>query len=717
MLMKHTALALLGLACALALAACGPQSPQPTATPCPSPQPCPPCPTPAAEAPFQELWAASGHADATAAAFTHWNEETPPEIPPVCAKCHSTPGFQDFLGADGSAAGVVDKAAPVGTVITCVACHNEATQALTSTVFPSGAVVSGLGAEARCMQCHQGNASGSRVDESITAAGLSDPDTVSDKLGFTNIHYMAAAATLYGRLAGGGYQYPGKAYDARFAHVEGIDTCLDCHDSHSLEVRVERCAECHQGVSKVEDLRNVRMVSSGVDYDGDGDTQEGIFFEIEGLRNLLYQAIQAYAKEVPKTPIVYDPAVYPYFFIDANGNGTADPEEANPANKYNAWTGRLAKAAYNYQFSVKDPGAYAHGGKYVIELLYDSIEDLNTRLSQPIDLSKAHRIDAGHFASSEEAFRHWDAEGEVPGACAKCHTAEGLPVFIKNGTNIAVEPSSNFFCSTCHNNFATFSRFEVQQVTFPSGAKIDSGNLDTNLCMNCHQGRESTVSVNRLIAGLEDDTVSDKLRFLNVHYFAAGATLFGGDAQGAYQYEGKSYQGRFPHVEGFNNCTQCHSAHQLAVNIQACGGCHPVVKSEEDLKAIRMSPTDYDGDGDTAEGLAGEIATMHETLYAALQAYARDVVGEPIAYHPAAYPYFFIDQNGNGQVDPEEANPGNRYVKWTPRLLRAAYNYQYVAKDPGAFAHNGKYILQVLYDTLQDLSKKVPVNVGQMVRP
>lgn len=54
-----------------------------------------------------------------------------------------------------------------------------------------------------------------------------------------------------------------------------------------------------------------------------------------------------------------------------------------------------------------------------------------------------------------------------------------------------------------------------------------------------------------------------------------------------------------------------------------------------------------------------------------------------------------------------------RYESWTPRLLRAAYNYPWVAKDPGAFAHNGKYILQVLCDSRRDLG----ASVSGMVRP
>ncbi len=695
-----------------------PECPQPTPCPeCPQPTPCPECPEAAVEAPFEELWAASAHADAEAEAFRHWDEETPPEIPVACAQCHSTPGYLDFLGADGSAAGSVEKAAPVGTTVECVACHNEKTVTLSSVVFPSGAEVKDLGPEARCMVCHQGRASGASVAASLEKAGLKDMDTPSPDLGFINIHYYAAAATLYGTQAKGGYEYEGKAYDAKFDHVPGFDTCVGCHNPHTLELRLEDCAQCHTGVKAREDLANIRMPGSGVDYDGDGDVKEGIAFEVQGLQEKLYQAIQAYAKDVAGTPIVYDAHAYPYFFVDTNGNGQVDEGEAVRENAYKAWTGRLLKAAYNYQVSVKDPGAFAHGGKYIIQLLYDSTEDLNQALAQPVDLSTAHRIDAGHFAGSEEAFRHWDAQGVVPGACSKCHTATGLPFFLKEGVSVSQKPSAGLDCTACHDNLTAFTRYAVASVTFPSGAKLDSGNPDSNLCLQCHQGRESTVSVNALIAGLDEDATSEKLRFLNVHYFAAGATLFGTDAKGAYEYEGKTYVGRFGHVEPFSTCIQCHSVHGLKVQVEACGTCHQGVKEEADLAKIRMAKTDYDGDGDTAEGVAGEVETLREALYAALQAYAKDVAGTPIVYDAHAYPYFFTDTNGNGQADPDEAKPQNAYKGWTPRLLKAAYNYQYATKDPGAFAHNAKYVIQVLYDSLESLGKKVKVNMAGMTRP
>ena len=129
---------------------------------------------------------------------------------------------------------------------------------------------------------------------------------------------------------------------------------------HTLEVKLEECSPCHTGASQVEDLKNIRMQGSAVDYDGDGDIEEGIYYEIEGLQGVLYGAIQAYASDAG-VAVVYDSHAYPYFFIDTNANGEPDEDEANYGNKYNAWTPRLLKAAYNYQTSKKDPGAFAHG--------------------------------------------------------------------------------------------------------------------------------------------------------------------------------------------------------------------------------------------------------------------------------------------------------------------------------------------------------------------
>jgi hypothetical protein len=203
------------------------------------------------------------------------------------------------------------------------------------------------------------------------------------------------------------------------------------------------------------------------------------------------------------------------------------------------------------------------------------------------------------------------------------------------------------------------------------------------------------------IGELGDDEVSDTLGFLNVHYFAAGASLFGNEAQGAYEYDGNSYVGRNEHVPGFDTCVECHGTHALEVLYEECGECHDGVASEEDLQNIRVSEVDYDGDGDVTEGIANEVETMREALLLAMQDYTAGIEGiDGITYDSHAYPYFFNEAD-------------ERYATWTPALLRAAYNYQYASKDPGGFAHNGQYILQTLYDSLADVGG----DVSSMTRP
>jgi hypothetical protein len=536
------------------------------------------------------------------------------------------------------------------------------------------------------------------VDKKFADYSATDPDAVpapvNDRaMGFSNIHYFAAGATLYGSQAQGGYEYDGKVYDGKFRHVEGIATCTGCHNPHNLEVKVEVCAECHEGVSTVEDLKNTRMMGSLADYDGDGDTEEGIASELAGLQETLYAAIQEYAKTVAGTGIVYDPAAYPYFFADADGDGAADKNDSGASVGYATWTPRLLKAAYNYQVSVKDPGAFAHNAKYIIELLYDSTADLNEKLGT-VDMSMMHREDPGHFAGSTEAFRHWDAEGEVPSGCAKCHSATGLPEFIANGANIANEISNGFMCTTCHDEANWPARYTVASVTFPSGATVSLGGKDadgkwvaddSNLCLMCHQGRASTKTINGAVAGKDSETPDPSIRFSNVHYFAAGATLFGTEVQGAYEFEGNTYVG-FNSAHPLNKCAQCHEVHALEVKTEACAGCHAGAADPKDPATYRMDPTDYDGDGDTKEGIKAEIDTFAERLYAAIQAYA-EAMGTPITYDAATYPYF-LNADGSG------------YAAFTPTLLKAAYNYQYYQKDPGYFTHNPKYVLQFLYDSI-----------------
>ena len=314
---------------------------------------------------IQAQWASSRHADSTAPAFNRWNGDG--SVPATCAGCHSTPGFLDFAGADGTAAGVVDGAHPTGSTVECAACHATDPAVFAKVVFPSGAEIEHGSGSGTCMTCHQGRASGATVDGAISGLSIG-PDVVSPDLQFVNVHYAAAAAVMMGTDAKGGYEYEGRTYVGRFSHAPGADSCAACHDPHSTAVKVETCATCHGPAEP----RAIRLAAP--DYDGDGDRAEGVAAEIHDTHAALLAAIMDYAAK-NGGPIGYAHA-YPYFFADLNGNGEIDEDERTRDNAYRAFTPRLLRAVYNYQLVSVSPGSWIHNGRYAAQLLHDSLSDL-----------------------------------------------------------------------------------------------------------------------------------------------------------------------------------------------------------------------------------------------------------------------------------------------------------------------------------------------------
>ena len=305
----------------------------------------------------------------------------------------------------------------------------------------------------------------------------------------------------------------------------------------------------------------------------------------------------------------------------------------------------------------------------------------------------------GHFNRDGKAFHYWDKEKEIPVPCSRCHGAEGVAQYVRDGS-VTPKPhvKNGFACSNCHANMLTYERHKVSQVTFPSGATLDSGSSDTNLCMTCHQGIEKPANVDKQIAGMNPDMPDAKLNFVHVHYFPAGSMRYGTQSKVGYEYPGKTYAGYFPHVPGMDACTSCHEPHGGHLKSEKCATCHQGARPEARANALKAQKAE---------------------LYAAIQQYAKNVGGVAIAFTPEAYPYWYADRNGNGRIDPDELNFKNKYPAYTPRLMQAVYNYTYVLRDPGAGYHNGRYAQQLLYDTLESLaaSGKAGVELQGRSRP
>ncbi len=762
-------------------------------------------------------WLSSPHNRSADEAFRHWDADG--AVPTSCAKCHSSGGYQDWLGADGTAFEVVNAAAATTTTVDCDACHNPVAATLNTAKFPSGDRLDNLGPEATCMQCHQGRESSVSMEDMITLSALGDDEVctgsvpsgqagAAGKLSFKNVHYFAAAATLYGREVRAGYQYAGKLYNGRLEHVDDYRTCVQCHDQHSTELRLNECASCHPGTTDYASLQNIRMERTVADYDGDGNVTEGIAGELSGLADTLYAAIQAYGSGLG-TPITYDAHAYPYWFNDVT-----------PRTGFSAWTPRLVRAAYNYQYYQKDPGAFAHNSRYTMQLLYDSLADLDASTYVAVaNLSAMHRGDEGHFDATSLAFRDWDkAEGDSDGLvninCAQCHSSEGFVSYattVTSGTELSIVAPApgveGMRCESCHEaGAAAFSQapppvryvpavwFSSTKVggtmklvngslakgedansnnVLDSGEDLDKdGLLDKTAdpsftCMTCHQGRQSKQTIDDYLLVQNTAPKPSSASFQNVHYLPAAGVLYANKAQVAYEYAGKTYANPFTHLDGGvtgfgplngNRCTYCHlTDHTFKPQVSAaCATCH--TEAAGDVGAIRKNRSaDYDADGNATEHLSAEVDSFGEALYAAIRAYAQTTFGadKRIYYDGSSHPYWFYDTDGdgiknsrgedansNGVLDAGEDLDGDKifdsdwaqYPFWKNdtqhatapgRMMKAAHNCQIWHKEPGAWAHNTAYIIQVLFDSIDDLDNgtldgtigTLPGGIGAPARP
>lgn len=307
---------------------------------------------------------------------------------------------------------------------------------------------------------------------------------------------------------------------------------------------------------------------------------------------------------------------------------------------------------------------------------------------------------SGHANAASESFAHWNEDGKIPPVCATCHSGAGFrSLHGLDGSQPGLPeqpiPTGGVVdCDTCHNPGLS----EVTQVRFPSGLMHPVAPGDAS-CLTCHQGRAAGATVVKAVADKAEDTPDPDLNFINPHYAVAAASWLGGYGASGYHYPGKDYSGRFFHARPVASCASCHDPHSLKVQEQTCMTCH----EESKAKDIRLSRQSYDGSGDLSKGISADIAANAGVLKQLLADYATEVAGMPLVYDGARYPYFFADANADGRADEVDGSLVP-YKSWTPRLLKAVYNWKLVTADPGVFAHNPHYALELLYDSIEDLS-------------
>ncbi len=313
---------------------------------------------------------------------------------------------------------------------------------------------------------------------------------------------------------------------------------------------------------------------------------------------------------------------------------------------------------------------------------------------------------SAHSNAASVSFSYWNDAGAIPPVCSVCHSGVGFRSFhgldgSKPGLPEHPVPVGGVVdCETCHNPGLS----AVTAITLPSGIShpVNSGEAS---CMTCHQGRAAGVTVERAVADKSEDTADSALAFINPHYATAGATILGGYGGMGYHYPGKTYSGRFLHARPVATCASCHDPHSLSVAEKTCLTCHADGKAD----AIRISRVSFDGSGDLKKGIRADITANAARLKAMVEDYAIKVAGVRLHYDGDRHPYFFADANGDGVADLAEGKPVP-YNAWTPRMLRAAYNWKFVGSDAGIHVHNPHYALELLYDSMEDLSAPLGID-------
>jgi nitrate reductase cytochrome c-type subunit len=365
------------------------------------------------------------------------------------------------------------------------------------------------------------------------------------------------------------------------------------------------------------------------------------------------------------------------------------------------------------------------------------------------DYSASGHGDVAALPWSEQQFK-------TSASCRMCHTSSGfldriVPVV---PTRISQVPAGDttkqtLYCIACHENYsyrirtagavtATYTGV-VPAVTYPTVGK-------SNLCLNCHVGRENGDSVKAVTAG--DFTRAAGRNFVNSHYLTGGATLF---ASSGYEYASRSYTGPITH-----STIGMVPPPATTVISGPCVGCH-MTAARHTFKPVTLVETGTDTTGTVTHSItgitSGVCAACHVganavtpaqmnaesvNFNASLDALALAISvgsGGRINFY-SANPYFFTTPFNPNYVE-SGACLQMRVIAWqtgassTPTYdpatntctqtilpanvgvagtgynnMGAAFNLNMLKHDFGAFTHNSTYVKQLIYDSIDWIDNK-----------
>lgn len=323
---------------------------------------------------------------------------------------------------------------------------------------------------------------------------------------------------------------------------------------------------------------------------------------------------------------------------------------------------------------------------------------------------------SGHSDIKSPAFTY----NFTQGVCLRCHSGIGYATYVDKNNSIYPNwspptseiASHHLTCNACHDaqDYPTKDDKRLRKsgdVTLISGSTATlvpdatiMGAGSSATCITCHQARESGWSLYKTMIGKgvnpyngADDTIFNQT-FVNPHYFPAGAMLFSlkGYEFGGQEFAGITFSGRYSSGIFQHQVMSCTGCHMADSDDEELGG-HTFKMKDGNKMNIKVCQQCHPGISDfNIYGRKEALETLKQQIIDELAKSGRGN-GEGIFYNPQVYPYFFRTS------DPQQQTFANRVTQWKESELMAAFNLQFVNKEPGAYVHNYPYAAQLLYDS------------------
>jgi len=329
--------------------------------------------------------------------------------------------------------------------------------------------------------------------------------------------------------------------------------------------------------------------------------------------------------------------------------------------------------------------------------------------------------------------------------CVRCHTTTGFVNYINsNFSDVKTWPDTTTYparsadktkevlgCRACHDDgngnaygyqirgvkpITGFYNYSVNSKTTTT-VKIRNSASKTypdvklsNLCLACHMGRVSGNNIKALYSQIRtsDPDFFTKADFVNSHYLSAGATIFRVAGYELYSSQRYSDSAAYKHkdlgVAYVNNtkgpCISCH----MEPSTSALSTRHSFVPVDQSgaLVTTAICSECHGGRDSGAPTLTGGgFENNRDGFHHALDLLQAKLALIPIPGKPGKtyayqdkFPYFpnFFPATINWEAF--GAGTG-------PNMMGVAYNFNLLAHDYGAFAHNSLYAKRIVYDSLE----------------